>query len=300
MELIDKGLRIQHMAGIVPIAGQPLEFNMPWHDAMMPLAADYFALEKSIYECAIAGCETIWVVAHYGTHPIIRKRIGDFVVDPGSYDYLKKRGARRLVPVYYVPVAPKDKKKRDSLSWSVLYGAYMAHNVSKFLSKWIVPEKFYCSFPYGVPDPYTIKHNRTILGSGKKTIFTYKGQTVKDNLHLSFTFDPQDYFACRDIVKQRDLGLWKEHKINAALYDLKTVFRGLDHTDANVVELPWFYDISTWEGYRTFLGSEHAKIFKRPKKFFTKYKKGLFSNEQDSGEEIQSDEQPPEEPDQFP
>ena len=27
-----------HLAGIVPVAGQPLDFNMPWHDCLMPIA----------------------------------------------------------------------------------------------------------------------------------------------------------------------------------------------------------------------------------------------------------------------
>lgn len=298
MESINTGINIQHLAGIVPIAGQPLEFNMPWHDAMIPVAANYFAIEKSIYECALAGCETIWLVAHYGTQPLIRKRIGDFVVDPKSYDFFKKGGPKRLIPVYYVPISPKDRKKRDSLAWSVLYGAYMAHRVSKFLSKWTIPQRFYCSFPYGIPDPYFIMDYRLNLSKNNKTIFTYKNKSVKDNLHISFTFDPKDYFACRDIVKQRDLGVWREHKINAALYDLQTVYKGLDTSDARMVELPWFYDISTWDGYREFLASEHSKVFKRPTQFFTKYKKRIFLNEQDDRELLQQDTVPSEEQNQ--
>ena len=51
-----------HLAGIIPVAGQPLEFNMPWHDSLMPIAPDYLALERSVVECAYAGCETIWIV----------------------------------------------------------------------------------------------------------------------------------------------------------------------------------------------------------------------------------------------
>ena len=81
-----------------------------------------------------------------------------------------------------------------------------------------------------------------------------------------------------------------EHRIDASQYDLSKIFKGLDHTDANVIELPWFYDISTWQGYKEFLNSEHSKIFKRPNKFFTKFKKRKFVYEQDSGEEIQQSE----------
>jgi hypothetical protein len=290
MESISKGILTQHLAGIVPIGGQPLEFNMPWHDSLMPVAPNFLAIERSIYECALAGCETIWVVGHYGTQPIIKKRIGDFVFDPNSFDFNGKKGPNRTLPIYYVPINPKDKERRDSLAWSVLYGAHSAYSISKFLTKWIIPEKFFCSFPYGIADPFTIRDNRKTISTNKKTIFTYKNKSIKDNIHLSFTFDEKDYFACRDIARQRDLGIWLEHRIDASQYDLAKVFKGLDHADANVIELPWFYDISTWQGYKEFLNSEHSKIFKRPNKFFTKFKKRKFVYEQDSGEEIQQSE----------
>ena len=43
------------MAGIIPISGQPLEFNMPWHDCLMPLAPDYLLIDRAVAECAYAG-----------------------------------------------------------------------------------------------------------------------------------------------------------------------------------------------------------------------------------------------------
>ena len=55
-----------HLAGIVPIAGQSLDYDMPWHDALMPIAPGYTALQHAVMECAYAGCETIWIVCHYG------------------------------------------------------------------------------------------------------------------------------------------------------------------------------------------------------------------------------------------
>jgi len=37
-----------HLAGIVPVAGQPLEFNFPWHDCCMPIAPDFLAIESML------------------------------------------------------------------------------------------------------------------------------------------------------------------------------------------------------------------------------------------------------------
>ena len=48
-----------HLAGLIPLAGQPLDFNMPWHDSLMPVGPNYLAVERRIVECENAGCETI-------------------------------------------------------------------------------------------------------------------------------------------------------------------------------------------------------------------------------------------------
>ena len=71
-----------HLAGIVPVAGQPLDFKMDWHDSLMPIAPDYLAVERAVFECAWAGCETIWIVANDDMTPLIRHRLGEWVQDP--------------------------------------------------------------------------------------------------------------------------------------------------------------------------------------------------------------------------
>ena len=45
-----------HLAGIVPVAGQKLDFNFPWHDCMQPIGRNYLAIERAILECVCAGC----------------------------------------------------------------------------------------------------------------------------------------------------------------------------------------------------------------------------------------------------
>ena len=60
-----------HLAGIVPIAGQPFDFNMDWHDSLFPISPNYTLLDNAIAECAWAGCNTIWVVCHADTIPLV-------------------------------------------------------------------------------------------------------------------------------------------------------------------------------------------------------------------------------------
>jgi hypothetical protein len=79
-----------HLAGIVPVTGAPLDFNLPWHDSLIPVAQDYLAIEHAVYECACAGVNTIWVVCKEGTTPLIRHRLGDWVHDPVEVDLVSK------------------------------------------------------------------------------------------------------------------------------------------------------------------------------------------------------------------
>lgn len=269
MELPHKGESAQHLAGIVPIASPPLEFKMPWHDCLLPVSPETTAIEKAIYECAMAGCETIWVVGHMKLEPIIKKKIGNFIVDPVSIDRYTNKLLKQI-PIYFVPIHPRDKNRRDSLSWSVMYGARISYFISRKLSNWILPEKFYCSFPYGVTDIDTIRENRFLIRSIKNTSIKYNNLSVKDNLHISFSFNEKDYFSCSNIMKQKDLEEWQKSNTGPKFYDLKTSLASLDISDSSVIQLPWFYDISTWDGYREYMSSKYYRSFNFNKGYFLK------------------------------
>jgi hypothetical protein len=36
--------------------------------------------------------------------------------------------------------------------------------------------------------------------------------------------------------------------------------------------MEWYYDISTWEGYCKYIGSEHQKLMNRPKSDMLRYR----------------------------
>jgi hypothetical protein len=270
MEQIETlGTKVNHLAGIVPVAGPPLEFKMPWHDSLMPIAPDYLAVERAVYQCALAGCSTIWVVAHMGTHPLLRKRLGDSIRIPeiknlsekhenNSYEIDKVRSAS----IFYVPVHPKDRDKRDSLSWNALYGANSAYRLCKFISKWVIPDKFFCCFPYGITDDTVIKNNKQLLLSPQNVILSYNGETVKDGKYYHFTFKAEEYKKCRTFIR---FWVLNSHEGNTKLRpkDYREAvnippaiaFSELDLTKYSVVECPWFYDISTWKSYSAFIGA---------------------------------------------
>ena len=91
-----------NLAGIVPVAGQPLDFNFPWHDSLMPIGHNYLAVEKAVFDCVVAGCNTVWLVCPKDMQPLIRYRLGDWVVDPVRYDKGATFGKRPKV--YEVPI----------------------------------------------------------------------------------------------------------------------------------------------------------------------------------------------------
>jgi len=272
-----------HMAGIVPIAGQPLDFKMPWNDSLIPIAPDYLAAERAVYECAVAGCETIWVVCHVGTEPLLRKRLGDYIADPVTMKgVINPSMTRRDISIFYVPIHPKDKERRDCLSWSVLYGADNAFRISSFLSKWTIPTKYYCAFPYGILPDEIVWKNRSIIALNKKTIFSYNSSSIKDGIHMSFTFNQQDYKKCRDIIKNREINSWNhQERTNAREYTLAEVFSGLDTSGADVIELPWFYEIDSWKKYCEYMSSQHSQILKKNSYSFIKDKRIVFPSYKD-------------------
>jgi len=259
-----------HLAGIVPVAGQQLDFNFPWHDCLQPIGKDYLAVERAVWECACAGCETIWVVCPDDMQPLIRYRLGDYVQDPLRFNLPRKtfpKEHERTIPIYYVPIHPRDKDKRDCLGWSVLYGALTAYWLSKTISKWVVPDRYYAAFPYGVYDPSLLIPYRTSISSKKPFYVSYSDKSVKNNEYLGFTFDAEDFKQARRIIRKEGTGEFPEYNAkeripleerwSARFFELDKIFTCVTMEEAKVLPLPWYYNISNWDNLRNYLGSEN-------------------------------------------
>lgn len=274
MEKVIPWNKLNHLAGIVPVAAPPLDFNMPWDDALIPIAKDYLAVERAVYECLLAGCDSIWVTCHYGTQPLIRKRIGDFVRLPLDPKGTREQEKRKVINIFYVPIHPRDREKRDSLGYSVLYGADSAFRVCSFISKWAAPDRYYCAFPYGVTGHEFIRENVLKIKSTSKVLFSHEGKTVKDGIHASFTFDAEDYKKCRDYIKKYTIRHWKERtpeereQKKPIHLSIGEIFSNLETQNSKIIEYPWFYNISSWDEYREYLKS--GIVLERNKNSFIK------------------------------
>ena len=279
------------LAGVIPVAGQPLDYGFPWHDSLMPIGNNYLAVERSVYECAMAGCESIWIVCHKEMQSLIRHRIGDWIIDPvwtaasrGKYGYAFGSEQEKTIPIFYVPIHPKDRDKRDCLAWSIIYGSMRAFSISRIISKWVVPDRYYVSFPYGVHSVRSLRKRRKEISSHKKKFYiSHKGETVKDGKYLSFTFDVEDWKNFRRIIrggtgtyapgayfdeKENTVKgeiLPKEERHSAKYFSLKEVFGGLDTKKHTVMETDQYFGIDNWEDYTAYMGSDYAKYVIKPK-----------------------------------
>ncbi len=267
---------VKHLAGIVPIASRTSLFNLPWHDSLMPVADDYLAIEKAVFDCALAGCDSIWVVGHMGTQPLVRKRLGEMIYDPltifSNKELVMKRHDaaydKKEIQIYYVPIHPKDRDRRDSLAYSVLYGANMVDKTCERITNWLKPSLYFCSFPYGIVSEQTIYEFRKVAYVNKSTAVTWEGKTVCDNLMLPFTFNRKEMFRAKKRIAEQALSIWHEsgnvtERLPSINYSIKDIFGSLDLSQASIVDCDWFHQIDNWDNYRKYLASGDSEKIKR-------------------------------------
>jgi hypothetical protein len=272
-----------HLAGIVPVASRPTGYNLPWSDALIPVAPNYFAVEYAVHQAAWAGCETIWVVCEQSATPLIRRRMGDFTYDPTSIGAKKLSRQpdqwRKLIPIYYVPIKVEDKHKENCLPWSIIQGAMTASKICGQISSWTKPNRFFVSFPFGIYAHQAVRKHRQILSNATKPnlFFTSGGKSVKDNYHLPFSFGQSDLESFLENFR-----FFENSMISGQLLedcksvftdevDLDILYSGNELEPENTLELDWFRQIDSWEWYKIYLGDSVSQQIKFPGKIFISY-----------------------------
>lgn len=285
-----------HLAGIIPVSSIPLKYNTPYHPCMLPIDDDYLMIHRSIMECAWAGCETIWIVMDPDIQPMFKRVVGDYVYDPVNYYRsmdIDKLAKRNMIPIYFTTMDIKNRGKRDSYGWSIIEGAYMAYRVSNQLSKWIVPNMYYVSFPWSMYPPEIIRSHRKDISSHTRFRITSNGEGIKQGKMLGFTFNDKDFINCRAYVRKEgtgkylpngrvnDLGIPKDlipvgERWSGRHFELDEVFSKLGE-EANTLDLDYYHDVTSFAGYRGWASSE-VEIKKPPVDKWlepSRYKKSL-------------------------
>ena len=285
-----KDISAFHLAGIIPVAGPKLDFKFPWHDCLMPVADNLTAIEHAVLQCTYAGCESIWIVAHREMQPILRDRIGDWIFEYGSLlqSKFKQRMPQEQVretSIYYVPIHPKDRDRRDCLAWSVIYGSLRAFHISKMISSWVVPDKYFVSFPYGLVSLDSIYQNRSLISSPNNFYMEYDGKTIRDGEYLPFTFDKDDFKKFRRVIRSEGTGVFTNFSIDketgkitedrlplaqqysARFFTLDKVFGCATLEGNHIGQTAWYSNIDSWKNYQQFMRSPNSSLVYRPKFF---------------------------------
>ena len=246
------------------------------------------ALERSVYECAYAGCDSIWIVCGDDVAPLIKKRIGDYVMSPGYFDqkdFVKsKHYHEKWIPIFYTPMTQKDRDRRDSLGWSALHGALMAFQISDKMSQWVLPTKYFVSFPYGIYHSGIVKPHRDAIRGKQSFFLSHEGKTVRDGMYLAFTFFPEDWPKFKHHIKNQCSGgsrsIPLQERWSSRHFTLDKIFDvGVISVDKKV-EVSEYYSLDKWSDLQRYYASD-IKI-PRPTKQFMKpyYHKRMIEDEE--------------------
>jgi hypothetical protein len=276
-----------HLAGIIPLANLTTDFDLPTPECLVLLDPGFTAIQKAVFECSVAGCQTIWIVANDDLAPMVKKVVGEWAYDPVYYS--RSHSAfpsehRKEIPIYYVPIHPKDRDRRDSYGWSVLHGINSAWRVANTISQWVVPDKYFVTFPMSAYNVYALRNSRAKISDFENNFFlTHNGKTVKDNEHLAFTMFSEDFLQCRRHVNKTTTReylnpgpdeKYPQDKLplaerwSARRFDFATIFEKINEKNSHKMDIDWYYDISKWSEYQAFMGSEN--FIQKPSKSLTK------------------------------
>lgn len=279
----------RNVVGIVPLAGWNNSFDFPWPDYLHPVRQGMLAVERSVYECAYGGCDSIWIVCGDDVAPIVKRRLGDYVMSPRYFEekeFVKNRGYHeKWVPIFYTPLSQKDRDRRDSLGWSALHGALMAFQISDKMSQWVLPTKYFVSFPYGLYDAKMIREHRDSIRGPDSFFLSYNDKTVRDGLYLSFTFFPEDWPKFKHHVKSQCTGGSRDTPIqqrwSSRHFSLDKIFNIDVISIDKKVEIPEYYDLDTWDSLQDYYRSEMK--MPRPSRQFMKpyHHRRMIEDEQD-------------------
>ena len=234
----------------------------------MPIGPNYLAVERSVLECAYAGCNTIWIVCNDDVTPLIRYQVGEMIQDP-VYNYRhfehSKKEFKRPIRIYYVPIKIRDINKRDNLAWSAIHGAKIANKILRKISLHLAPDKFWISWPYGYYKPSMTRDLRKKIASSNLAL-SYKDKTVKDGYYLGLALTIEQINQFIKESKTRSTGYWRdpetrtepyplEERFSYKNFDLSEVFQTLDLKDYNKIEAEEYYSLDSWENYCSFLSN---------------------------------------------
>ena len=270
----------RNVAGIIPLAGYQNNLGSPLPDYLQLISSEYTALERSVYECCFAGCDSIWIVCNDDVSPVVRSLIGDYVMNPKIYKTWNKlknhEEHKEYIPVFYVPVLRKHRNRRDSLGWSILDGSLTAYKISKSITKWSTPSKYYVSFPCSIYNPEAVFPFRAKIRGPESFYLSHENQTVKDGKYLGFTFSPEDWRVYKKFIRENCTGgskdLHPKERWSSRNFSVDKIFNRDTISIDIKIELDSCFDMNSWNRLIEYYRSD-SKLMKPHKDIIKPYRK---------------------------
>jgi len=190
-------------------------------------------------------------------------------------DFVKNKDYhKKWIPIFYTPLSQKDRDRRDSLGWSALHGALMAFQISDKMSQWVLPTKYFVSFPYGLYHTGIVRDHRDAIRGPKSFFLSHQGQTARDGLYLGFTFFPEDWPKFKHHVKNQCSGgnrdIPFQERWSSRHFTLDKIFNVDVISIDKKVEVPEYYDLDSWDSLQQYYTSE-MKIPRPTREFMKPY-----------------------------
>ena len=104
-----------------------------------------------------------------------------------------------------------------------------------------------------------------------------EGKTFKDGEYLPFTFDAEDFIAARKKFRKSEIRsqdkdknpIPANKKWSGRNFTHDFVFGDVKEEEAHIMELPWYYDISSWDKLKKWLNSDNS--LDKPKEVILSY-----------------------------
>ena len=271
-----------HLAGIVPLTGEPPDLGTPWHPSLSPITSNLTLIQKAVAECAQVGCKTIWILCDDDITPMVRYMVGDWIEDPvwaHRPHSPSPFGDKREIPIFYIPTHPNDINRRDSVSWGILYGAQTADRVARQISKWVAPQTFYVSFPYGVYDFTSLRTERKDISSEKNFCVGYNNKTFMDGEYLAFTFNADRLKNLLKDFKENNTNMFQngkrispEDRYSGRFYSVPQAFKNTKISNYLCINTTFYHKIEDWTTYRNYISSRGCEVLGTSFKTILKYK----------------------------
>ncbi len=255
------------------------------HDVLMPLDDNYTIFMRSLYECVVVGCSSIWVIGPSSYVKQLQKLYGNWVFRVGSIEHLLDAGKKTeavstnepkkkrppspedRVPIMYITPPGGVSSRSGGNIWasaatSYVYAAAMSDFVMYQSTREMVASHFYVTNPWALCDLEEIKSFRSIYNNAPKEMAfewptvpivtrTPAGRTIMDG-EISSGLIPR-------ALMKRPRAFRYNNRIEVNLLKLeeerKLIFGDLNKESSIIyIDVEWYRTLQSFRDYMNVLG----------------------------------------------